>query len=174
MTRAARPALLAEVKAGTLTPADVLGREDDLARRTKVSQVLRAVPGVGPVRAAIIMERVGIPAERRVAGLGSRSARPWPSCPIGHAPTATSWSPSSSSTSGPTPRPAQADRQVTRPPALAAETSPCSLKFRRQHGGFGSSSSAATRLCSLDVPVVSSLTVASCRLVIVLASGWAG
>ena len=70
--RAARSALLAEVKAGTLTLADVLGREDDLARRTKVSQVLRAVPGVGPARAAAIMERAGIPPERRVGGLGAR------------------------------------------------------------------------------------------------------
>ena len=49
-----------------------IGREDDLARRTKVSQVLRAVPGVGPARAAAIMERAGIPAERRVGGLGAR------------------------------------------------------------------------------------------------------
>ena len=42
--RTARSALLAELRANTVTLADVLGREDDLARRTKVSQVLRAVP----------------------------------------------------------------------------------------------------------------------------------
>jgi hypothetical protein len=70
--RTARSALLAELRANTVTLADVLGREDDLARRTKVSQVLRAVPGVGPARAAAIMERAGIPAERRVGGLGAR------------------------------------------------------------------------------------------------------
>ena len=67
-----RSALLAEVKADTRTFAGVLGREDDLARKTKVSQVLRAVPGVGPARAAALMERAGIPPERRVGGLGSR------------------------------------------------------------------------------------------------------
>ena len=70
--RAARSALLAGLKAGTLTLADVLGRDDDLARKTKVAQVIRALPGVGKTRAAAIMERAGIPAERRIGGLGTR------------------------------------------------------------------------------------------------------
>jgi hypothetical protein len=70
--RAARSALLAGLKAGTLTLAGVLGRDDDLARKTKVNQVIRALPGVGQARAAAIMERAGIPAERRVGGLGAR------------------------------------------------------------------------------------------------------
>jgi hypothetical protein len=70
--RAARSALLADLKAGTLTLADVLGRDDDLARKAKVAQVVRAVPGVGKARAAAIMERAGIPAERRIGGLGAR------------------------------------------------------------------------------------------------------
>jgi hypothetical protein len=70
--RAARSALLADLKAGTLTLADVLGRDDDLARKAKVAQVVRAVPGVGKARAAAIMERAGIPAQRRIGGLGAR------------------------------------------------------------------------------------------------------
>jgi hypothetical protein len=70
--RAARAAMLAEVKAGTLTLGGVLGRDDDLARKTKVAQVVRALPGVGKARAAAVMERAGIPAERRVGGLGAR------------------------------------------------------------------------------------------------------
>jgi hypothetical protein len=70
--RAARSALLADVKAGTRTLADVLGRDDDLARKTKVAQLVRALPGVGNARAAAIMERAGIPAQRRVGGLGAR------------------------------------------------------------------------------------------------------
>lgn len=70
--RAARSALLADLKIGTLTLADVLGRDDDLARKTKVTQVVRALPGVGKARAAAIMERAGIPADRRVGGLGAR------------------------------------------------------------------------------------------------------
>jgi hypothetical protein len=68
----ARSALLADLKAGTLTLADVLGRGDDLARKARVAQVVRALPGVGTARAAAIMERAGIPAERRVGGLGAR------------------------------------------------------------------------------------------------------
>jgi hypothetical protein len=70
--RAARSALLAGLKAGTLTLADVLGREDDTARRTKVAQVIRALPGVGPGRASAAMQRAGIMPDRRVGGLGAR------------------------------------------------------------------------------------------------------
>lgn len=70
--RAARSGLLAGLKAGTVTVADVLDRDDDLARKTKVAQVVRALPGVGKARAAAIMERAGIPAERRIGGLGAR------------------------------------------------------------------------------------------------------
>src|SRR5260370_37931342 len=70
--RTARSALLADLKTGTLTLADVLGRDDDLARKTKGAQVVRALPGVGKARAAAIMERAGIPAERRVGGVGAR------------------------------------------------------------------------------------------------------
>jgi hypothetical protein len=70
--RTARSALLAGLKAGTLTLADVLGRDDDLARKAKVAQVVRALPGVGKARAAAIMERAGIPSERRIGGLGAR------------------------------------------------------------------------------------------------------
>jgi hypothetical protein len=70
--RAARSALLASLKEGTITLADLLDREDDTARRTKVNQVLRTLPGVGQARAAAIMERAGIMADRRVGGLGAR------------------------------------------------------------------------------------------------------
>src|SRR5258708_36454867 len=62
--RAARSALLAGLKAGTLTLADVLARDDDIARRTSVAQVVRALPGVGPARAAAAMERAGIIPDR--------------------------------------------------------------------------------------------------------------
>src|SRR5258708_34018379 len=67
--RAARSALLAALKAGTRTLADVLGRDDDLARKAKVAQVVRAVPGVGKARAAATMERAAVPRERRIGGL---------------------------------------------------------------------------------------------------------
>jgi hypothetical protein len=71
--RAARSALLAGVKAGTVTLADVLARDDDdIARRTSVAQVVRALPGVGPARAAAALQRAGIILDRRVGGLGAR------------------------------------------------------------------------------------------------------
>jgi hypothetical protein len=70
--RAARSALLADLKAGTLTLADVLSREDGTARRTMIAQVIRALPGVGPARTAAVMERAGISPDRRVGGLGAR------------------------------------------------------------------------------------------------------
>src|SRR6266446_1163023 len=70
--RAARSDLLAGLKAGTLTLAEVLGRDDDLARKTKVAQVIRALPGIAHARAAAIMARAGLPAERRFGGLGAR------------------------------------------------------------------------------------------------------
>jgi hypothetical protein len=70
--RTARSAMLADLRAARLTLADVLGRDDDLARKTKVAQVVRALPGVGQVRAAAILEGAGIPAGRRVGGLGAR------------------------------------------------------------------------------------------------------
>lgn len=44
-TRTARAKLLAEVKAGALSLEQLLGRDDDIAKRIKVSQALRALPG---------------------------------------------------------------------------------------------------------------------------------
>lgn len=43
-TRTARAKLLAEVKNGALSLEQLLGREDDIAKRIKVSQALRALP----------------------------------------------------------------------------------------------------------------------------------
>ena len=53
--RTARSALLADLRAARLTLADVLGRDDDLARKTKVAQVVRALPGGGQAGAAVGM-----------------------------------------------------------------------------------------------------------------------
>lgn len=43
---------------------------DDAIGKLKVSQLLEALPGVGPVRAKQIMAEVGIAETRRVRGLG--------------------------------------------------------------------------------------------------------
>jgi len=63
---------------GSLAVADVLrdGRAgDDLGRilaRMKVVDLLSSFRGIGPVRAADIMDGIGIAANRRVGGLGAR------------------------------------------------------------------------------------------------------
>lgn len=67
-----RARVKAGLKSGETTLADVLdaaGESEPLAKM-KVAALLQAVPGVGPKRAAQVMERLGIPADRRIRGLG--------------------------------------------------------------------------------------------------------
>ncbi|MER5623575.1 integration host factor, actinobacterial type [Streptosporangium sp. NPDC002544] len=74
-TRTARAKLLAEVKNGALSLEQLLGREDDIARRIKVSQALRALPGVGTVKAAQLMAQADVDEARRLGGLGAQQRR---------------------------------------------------------------------------------------------------
>lgn len=69
-TRTARAHLLTAVKAGELTLADVLARTDPLVTRTRVTALIKALPGVGPVRARQLITDLGIDQGRRVGGLG--------------------------------------------------------------------------------------------------------
>jgi S13-like H2TH domain len=66
-----RSAALAAVKNGSMDPADFLATTSEVLKRTKVRQVILAVPGVGKVRAARLMEEAQIDPRRRVAGLGA-------------------------------------------------------------------------------------------------------
>lgn len=70
--RAVRADIKARLKTGKLSVADVIGNPegDDAVGRLKVLDLLKALPGVGDVRAAAIMTEVGIAATRRVRGLG--------------------------------------------------------------------------------------------------------
>jgi ribosomal protein S13 len=72
--RKARSELLASIKAGTQTISSVLQRakEDKTVGKTKVAALLKAVPGVGAVKAAALLEQAGIDPDRRAAGLGER------------------------------------------------------------------------------------------------------
>lgn len=72
--RRARAELKEKLKHGGTALTDVLslGATDDVVGKMKVSAVLESMPGVGKVRAAKIMERVGIATSRRVRGLGSK------------------------------------------------------------------------------------------------------
>jgi hypothetical protein len=49
-----------------------LGDSDDVVAKMRVSALLESLPGVGKVRAAQIMDRIGIAATRRVRGLGAK------------------------------------------------------------------------------------------------------
>lgn len=72
--RKARSELLASIKAGKQTIASVLQRakDDKTVGKTKVAALLKAVPGVGAVKAAALLEQAGIDPDRRAAGLGER------------------------------------------------------------------------------------------------------
>ena len=68
--RKSRSGLLAEVKSGTISVAEVFGRSDEeIVKRTRVVQVLCAVPGYGPARVTALMATSGVDERRRVGGL---------------------------------------------------------------------------------------------------------
>ncbi|WP_181019917.1 integration host factor, actinobacterial type [Nonomuraea typhae] len=71
-TRKARSELLAGVRAGTVTVAEVFARaeEETVVQRMRVVQVLRAVPGLGPATVAAVMATCGVEVKRRIGGLG--------------------------------------------------------------------------------------------------------
>lgn len=72
--RKARSDLLASIKSGEKSIEKVLkkAKEDKTIGKTKVTQLLKAVPGLGAVKVAALMEQVGIDPDRRAAGLGDR------------------------------------------------------------------------------------------------------
>ncbi|HWE92162.1 MAG TPA: integration host factor, actinobacterial type [Pseudonocardiaceae bacterium] len=72
--RQARTKLLNDIKAGKETIPTVLARakEDAVVGKTKVAQLIRALPGYGPAKVTAILDEAGIPVERRAAGLGDR------------------------------------------------------------------------------------------------------
>jgi hypothetical protein len=73
IVRAQRAEVKNRLKSGTAQLPDVIrqGADDDVIGKMKVSELLRAMPGVGTVRATQIMERLEIAPSRRIRGLGS-------------------------------------------------------------------------------------------------------
>ena len=70
--RQARSALLAQVKSGALTLEQVLNRADnEVVKKTRVQQVLRALPGYGAAKVTALMTTSGVDEKRRVGGLTS-------------------------------------------------------------------------------------------------------
>lgn len=68
--RKERAAALAELKNGTITLAEFLTSDNEVLKRTKVKQVIQALPGVGKVRAGRLLEQAKVDPLRRVGGLG--------------------------------------------------------------------------------------------------------
>jgi hypothetical protein len=70
--RQARSALLTQVKSGALTLEQLFERaDDDVVKKTRVLQVLRALPGYGPAKVTALMTASGVDEKRRVGGLTS-------------------------------------------------------------------------------------------------------
>lgn len=68
--RQARSGFLSRVKSGALTLEQVFERADDeIVKKTRVLQVLRALPGYGPSKVAALMATSGVDEKRRVGGL---------------------------------------------------------------------------------------------------------
>ena len=70
-TRRARSEVREQLKSGKLTAKKALQkRSDPIYGKIKVSQFIQSFPGYGKAKAAKIMEEIGIPENRRLAGLG--------------------------------------------------------------------------------------------------------
>lgn len=70
--RRARANLKAQVRSGTLSLSEALdvALQDEVLAHVKVVDLLKALPRVGEKRAAAVMERFDIAANRRIRGLG--------------------------------------------------------------------------------------------------------
>jgi transposase len=75
--RRVRAELKERLKRGGTNLTDVLkaAESDEILGKMKVSALLEALPGVGKVRAAQIMERLEIASSRRLRGLGDRQRK---------------------------------------------------------------------------------------------------
>jgi hypothetical protein len=74
VVRADRGQARAELKAGRLSLPALLDRAaaDEALASMRVSALLAALPGYGRVRAAALLDELGIATTRRVRGLGAR------------------------------------------------------------------------------------------------------
>lgn len=71
--RAARAEVREALRSGSMTLPEVLAQaHDDLVGGIKVKALLTAVPGLGKVKSARLMDRIGISENRRLRGLGPK------------------------------------------------------------------------------------------------------
>ena len=69
--RRARAAFKSAIKSGNATIFDAINSQDPFISAMRVKELLEAVPGVGEVKAELLMERAKISPTRKIAGLGS-------------------------------------------------------------------------------------------------------
>ena len=70
-TRRKRSEVREQLKSGKLTAKKALAkRSDPIVGKIKVTQFIQSFPGYGKAKAVKIMEEIGIPENRRLAGLG--------------------------------------------------------------------------------------------------------
>lgn len=75
--RKARAELKEQLKMGSLSLADLIGRagRDEVVAKMKVLSVLESLPGLGKVKARRLMDEIGISETRRLHGLGDQQRR---------------------------------------------------------------------------------------------------
>jgi transposase len=73
-SRRERAALKARLKQSNISLASVIaeGASNDAIAKMRVIALLESMPGVGKVKAAVVMEKVGIAHSRRIRGLGAK------------------------------------------------------------------------------------------------------
>lgn len=76
VVRAQRSEITTKMSMGILTPQEVLDMAGDpVVGRMKVKAFVSAIPGYGKVKTEKLMEELGIPADRRIQGLGSNQMK---------------------------------------------------------------------------------------------------
>lgn len=75
--RRARTEAKARLKSGEISVEEFLDMAagDEVIGRMPVNQFLRAIPGVGTAKAALLMAEIGIADSRRLGGLGARQRK---------------------------------------------------------------------------------------------------
>ena len=71
-SRRARSAVKAEIAAGAKTIFDAINSHEPAIAQMRVRELLASVPGIGAIKAELLMERAKISQTRRIAGLGSQ------------------------------------------------------------------------------------------------------
>lgn len=67
--RRERSDLLASVRSGTVSVAQVLESTAPAHQRMRVRDLLRSLPGIGPIRSSQVLDAAGIAHTKRVGGL---------------------------------------------------------------------------------------------------------